>query len=935
MAGRNLFATQDNEKKVGKNLFSKNNTNQSSVPVDQPQQPSPQDINPRKLALFAEAQKRGLIPTDTRNISQGSPYKQPQAIPPGTNEETWQQIASQYGHEYLPTVSGMAGSVVGGGGALVAGQLGPQIATPEEIATVPIGISAGGAAGFALGEQFADVLDEMLGIVPERTFKESAETAAENIYAGSEAEAIGLGIAAPISAAVKRFAPSVRNMFRPNEEKVGSQLAKMSSPLDAQNIADANRLKESIPGTEFTYGMGTGNKDITSLERGAIASAGKEGLGNVQTMASDIQQGNVQAVTRAIDDLSPGTPQQFKAEVARQSEGINTVMDKASAIDTQATGTQIREALSEAKSPVQKMSQQMEGDIPKYAIEDISGVSTSFDEVLKDQRIPASSRKNVESFKSLFNDEVKKFGKNTHTLFGLRRELNSRISQAEATGDTWTSSTLQSIRKGIEDDISKLGEKARTGKLFVYKGNVVNPDDLASELETNLVDLAKLKQSKKIDYQRMREDLKSAGVPPEMYMRHQGVSEQGANESLIKLYQSRVGEPPVTVPDGVPKQIASLEERNGTIKNILNELEPGRDVASAINAYNRYTRQELFGRFDTDAISAAKNGVLRPENVPAKFTTLSGADELINALGNKQQAADFMWQHYDSEIGKLGADFTDKKAKDWLRSNRQTLKKYGLIDEASRKIKSITGKQQLDKILKTDINSVFDSIISGNKRTQKEALMPIMQKIKGNQEAMEGLQASFRDYIKQRVIQPRTGGYEGFGRVEKLFSDIEPTMDILFSPQQKAKVSDIRDAVALTQKMTAGTPLGNSQTTELANQAKTALIEGRKVSPTSRTLSGIFASALGYSVGGPYGAMAAVGPTIGLQEYLKKMGNEKVRRYLVEAMFNPEYAQTLISASRKRKLSKEMTDTITRQATRASIYQTMTGGQQTQDEVNQ
>lgn len=899
--------------------------------VERPKQPN---IDPRKIELITELQKRGVIPTvggSTMDISYGSPFKEIEQSQPGTKSETWQEIASRYGHEYLPTAGGMIGTGVAGGSALVVGQLGPQAATPEEIFTVPAAMSAGGAAGFAMGEQAADTLDEMLGIVPKRTFTEAAQTAGENVMAGAEAEAIGLGVAAPASAFIKKVAPSIRNIFRPNEERVGRELAKMSSLGDAARLAESTQLKESVPGTEFTYGMGTGNRDISSLERGAIASAGKDGLGNVQTRASDIQQGNVQAVTRAIDDISSGAPQQFKSEAASQAEKINRTIDDAASIDQQALGTEIRESLSEAKSPVQSMSQQMEGDIPKYAIDDISGVNTSFDEVLKDQRIPASSRKNVESFKNLFNEEIKRFGKNTHTLFGLRRELNSRISQAEATGDTWTSSTLQNIRKGIEEDIAKLGEKARTGKLFVHKGKVVNPDELASELEENLIEAARLKQSQKVDYQKMRENLRDAGMPPEMYMRHQGVSEQSANESLLNLYKSRVGEPPMVVPEGVPKQLTALEERNATIRNILNEVEPGRDVASAINAYNRYTSNELFGRFDTDAINAAKNGVLRPENVPTKFTTLTGADELINALGNKQQAADFMWQHYDSEIGKLGRDFTDKKAKDWLRNNQKVLDKYGLIDDARKKIKSILGKQQLDKIVKTDINSVFDSIISGNKRTQQEALVPIMQKVKGNPEALEGLRASFRDYIKQKIIQPRAGGYEGFGRVEKLFSDIEPTLDILFTKEQKAKVADIRDAVALTQRLTAGTPLGGSQTTELANQAKTALIDGKKVSPTARTLMGAISGALGYKVGGAYGAMAAVGPAIGLQEQLKKMGNEKVRRYLVEAMFNPEYAQTLIAASRKKRLSKDMVDTITRQASRAAVYPIMSDD----NEVNQ
>jgi hypothetical protein len=120
-------------------------------------------FNPSQMEAFEELARRQFSGT-TMGISEGSPFKEESATPQGTNEATWQEIASKYGHEYLPVTGGMAGSIIGGAGALIGGQLGPQIATPEEIATVPLAVSAGGAGGFALGEQAADVLDEMLGI---------------------------------------------------------------------------------------------------------------------------------------------------------------------------------------------------------------------------------------------------------------------------------------------------------------------------------------------------------------------------------------------------------------------------------------------------------------------------------------------------------------------------------------------------------------------------------------------------------------------------------------------------------------------------------------------------------------------------------------------------------------------------------------------------
>ena len=875
-------------------------------------------MNPKKMPYFEEFIKRRLT-ANPMSISSGTPYKPEE--PEGKESETWKQVASQYGHDYLPVVGGMAGSVIGGAGAVIGGQLGPQIATPEELVTVPLGISAGGAAGFTLGEQSADVLDEMLGIVPKRNIEETVDLAKKNTIEGLEAEAIGLGISAPLAAIFKRMGPAVKNVFSP-KSRVGSELSKMNSGADATNLARTGELQENIPGLGATYGMSTGNRDVVSLERGAIASAGKEGLGNVQTRAADIQTGNVAAIGKAVDDISTGKPEYFTDEVRSQVEAINEVIDRGASKDMQTLGTRLREAVSDAKSPVQAASQKMEGDIPKYSIDDLSSTNTSVKTIVEDPRVPPSTRKEIKSVKALMDDEIRKSGQNTHTLFGLRRELNKRITQAEATGDTWASSSLQSVKKGVEEDIAKLGEKARTGQLHVYKGKVVNPDDLADELENNLVKIAKSEQERSIDLNKMRNDLKEAGIPQEMFARHTGTSEDNFTEQITKLYKDRIGEVPLIAKPGTADSIGALKERNDILRKMLGEIEPGRDVASAINAYNQYTSSELFGRFKTDAIEAAKNGVLRPENVTGKFTTASGADDLIKALGNKQDAANFMWQHYESEIGKLGRDFTDKAATNWLRNNSKSLEKYGLLNQAEATISSMLGKKELDKILKSDINAVFDTIISGSKRTQTETMLPIIERVKGNPQAREGLNAAFRDYIKQKAVVPLAAGREGLGRVEKLFTDIEPTMDLLFNRRQKAQVKDIRDAVALTQRMTQGTPLGNSQTTELANQAKTRLIEGKKPSALARALVGGLSSSAGFAAGGFYGAATTTGAAYGLQEYLTKMGNERVRRYFAEAMFNPEFASTLIKASKKRVLSDEMKNLISSQASRAGVYAT-------------
>ena len=66
------------------------------------------------------------------------------------------RLASQYG--------GMqAGALIGGGGAIVAGQAGPQAATLEEVATVPAGAIMGGKIGGGIGRGVGQLAVEGIG----------------------------------------------------------------------------------------------------------------------------------------------------------------------------------------------------------------------------------------------------------------------------------------------------------------------------------------------------------------------------------------------------------------------------------------------------------------------------------------------------------------------------------------------------------------------------------------------------------------------------------------------------------------------------------------------------------------------------------------------------------------------------------------------------
>lgn len=91
--------------------------------------------------------------------------------------------------EALITAGSVVGGTLAGGGAIVAGQAGPQIVTPEELVTVPLAIGAGSGLGGALGASAFDTIALALGLkVDTRTPKEMALEAAGEVSLGIAGE---------------------------------------------------------------------------------------------------------------------------------------------------------------------------------------------------------------------------------------------------------------------------------------------------------------------------------------------------------------------------------------------------------------------------------------------------------------------------------------------------------------------------------------------------------------------------------------------------------------------------------------------------------------------------------------------------------------------------------------------------------------------------
>lgn len=136
------------------------------------------------------------------------------------------------------------GAALGGGGALVAGQAGPQILVPEEIATVPAAATAGGALGYAITKRGLDRAEQALGMQPTQGFKEAAISDLKAVGEGAAGEALGLGLG-----------------------KILSATAPVAAKVGAKAVAKAGDMAAGVLGTT----TGTGKEYVKQAIKGGTA----------------------------------------------------------------------------------------------------------------------------------------------------------------------------------------------------------------------------------------------------------------------------------------------------------------------------------------------------------------------------------------------------------------------------------------------------------------------------------------------------------------------------------------------------------------------------------------------------------------------------------------------------------------------------------------
>lgn len=793
-----------------------------------------------------------------------------------------------------------AGGAVGG--AMLTG------ATPTPLTLLGSGL------GYSMGRNAADRIDELMGLREPMSLGEITKQSAMDIPTGAAFEAGGQVIAKaapPVLMAIKKGGRWVlektgidsvlKAATRSGAEREANAILKAHTSdgvIYAKNAEQAQELEAAIPGLKFTLGQRTNDPSIIKLERTQMRVPGSGADMSVNQIAD-----NTEALRKYYDKSLGGANSidDVQKLMAGRKHGLeltaktrrNIADEKIASLEPvqpEQSGRSVLEQISKAEEPVKRGMNVLESAIPDYPMQ----FTNLNDRIIKAKSNHKLSIDQIDAIEKLQKDiaRVIERGQSTFTAMGARRTINNAIDKAFASGADDSAAIILDIKKGLDADITELTKKARTGKIAEYNGRVIEPDLMANQIEKDSTTLAKMKGSIKPDVQAMRKELSDTGYPS-MQVVHEGDAEFA--KRIERDYINKIGkEVPFTSDKAQIKAIEGIETRIAQNKDILSKASPGQDVAASMRAYNEFASTEYFGRFDKGAVklatakgTQASGKSARAENIPSYFTTPTGADDLIRAIG-KDKSAGIMKGHFAYDMMQNATNpstgqVVEKKLSSWYAKNRVVLKKLGIddyfsdiqkatqtADAASTAIADFE-KSSAARLLNADPEKAISNAIKGNNTGQ--VAEDLLKEIGDNPSAKKGLQRAFADHIissaettaKTIKNDPKTS-HAAFARLIKKY---RPAMRVLYKdePMKLQAIENMQQAYEIMARNTYS-PIGaGSDTSELlttfANVATNMSVKARAV----KTVLDIF----------------------------KGLGEKRANAILNRTLFDPDGARTIQS----------------------------------------
>lgn len=318
----------------------------------------------------------------------------------------------------------------------------------------------------------------------------------------------------------------------------------------------------------------------------------------------------------------------------------------------------------------------------------------------------------------------------------------------------------------------------------------------------------------------------------------------------------------------------------------------GEEIANSIKAFNKYASEEYFAKYQTPALKRALNPKTPAEQIPRLFRNETAALELKTALG-EEQAREVMRNYAAHDLLQNVTNqehaVIKNKFNAWKSKNLEFLNRFNLVDEFDNVgqaqdavVNALRNLDQFEKgitkrVLGADPKNMMSTILSGNNPARK--MSELLKEVGPNKEAVNGIKKSFADYMTLLIEEEAEGGEKlKLVRSDVFKRNMEKASDIIKilyrkEPEKIKALQNIRKVYEISTRAVKSPTPGGSDTAEILTTFYQKL--------------GNLAMGAGKFVAKPFRIVQPAWRTLGIQS--KKDAED----LLIEALFDPEYAQVL------------------------------------------
>lgn len=844
----------------------------------------------------------------------------------GTLPTRIKEGAKDFARDTVRTVVPMLRPVLEGGGAVGGTIVGGGVDLPTGV--IP-GAVAGAALGYAGGAKAADVLEGLAG-VPTRQTPDTVGgqlvQSAKDIGTGAAMEmggqVIGDVVLPPVINAIGKGYAGAKNLVRrataalPTvteagiQRRAGNVLAENMSdnPRFAANLEATNGL--DIPGYQPSIAEATNDPGLIKLQRSierapgqAASTIAEQKAANQEALRSYLDE--TFPGIQNVDDVAKGIAERqgaLESAVTTAKEKTATALDSLPAAPAQQTGEEITKSINEAAAPVKSEMEQRFAELPNYPVT-VPNLRRMIDEQ-RAAKLPKDQKEKLGSILNYIDEQAQTGQIGLHDLRAIDQTINQYWVQSQnrmnPNFDELLTGFYGRLKGALRTDLNQMGARARSGGIQTVDGQVVDTAGLSGELEKTL-DLLQQAKAKpdQADVAVMGRELVEKGGP--QYMRMVRESDESYAKRITDDYRRVLGKEPPIKPDSANGQyIANLTAKVDDLRGQLDRIEPGQDVATMYNRANRYAENQYFNRFERGAVGETQrfgneaNRLRKPfEEMAREFTTPTGADDLIRAVG-PDEAQRLMFQHYSQDllrkVNPATGELSASAAARWVRENGPSLTKYGLADkfgdvvkmqsaadDAGRAYTAYT-KTAAAKFLGADVDKAVEAAMQTSPKNTGAAIKNLLDTVGDNPDARTGLENAFRDFIiaKAETMNRNIAGDAILSpaAIQKAMQKFEPAMQVLYAnaPEKLDALKRVQTAIEI-QGRSARSPLGGG-------------------SDTAENMA--MAQGIMHKLAGPVMRWGSIGLGV-----LNKLNSTQINNLLAKAMYDPDLAMTLIKASKE------------------------------------